>query len=357
MHHKGMNIEVADPAFRGRNQTQPVVSLPALSIVEGSKGSNLFQAKCSFCEFFLFFTFLCHSYNLPMQTWTIQRLLNWITEHFTEKGIDSPRLSAELLLSNVLAMERIELYTQFDKPVAKEQLDRLHDLVKRAGQNEPICYLTGKTEFYSLQLEVSPDCMIPRPETELLVERAIEFLRRRIGPQFVYDLCTGCGCIAVAIAKNFADARIIATDISDASLNVAAKNIEKYQLKDRITILCGDLFEPLVPQLDVDKFDLIVCNPPYVSTAEYEKLDKGVKDYEPRLALFAGDDGLDVYRKIIHKVDRFLRPDGALMLEIGYAQGPVIKELLEQAGAFAQIKIEKDFRDNDRIATALRTSA
>ena len=312
---------------------------------------------CTLSEPFLFFTFLCTKYNLTMQTWTIQKLLNWITEHFTDNGIDSPRLSAELLLSHVLTMERIELYTRFDKPVAKDQLDKLHDLVKRAGQHEPISYLTGRAEFYSLQLEVCPDCMIPRPETELLVERAIEFLRRRTGPQFICDLCTGCGCIAVAIAKNFADAKIFATDICDAALNVAAKNVKKYQLKDRITLLCGDLFEPVVPQLDVEKFDLIVCNPPYVSAAEFEKLDKGVKDDEPKLALFAGNDGLDVYHRIIDKADRFLRPDGALILEIGYAQGRAIKGLLEQAGAFAEIKIEKDFHDNDRIATALRTSA
>jgi len=280
-----------------------------------------------------------------------------MTKHFTDKGIDSPRLSAELLLSHVLAMERIELYTRFDKPVAKEQLDRLHDLVKRAGQNEPICYLTGKTEFYSLQLEVSPACMIPRPETELVVERAIEFLRRSTGTQFVCDLCTGSGCIAVAIAKNFADAKIIATDISDAALNVAAKNIGKFQLKDRITLLSGDLFEPLVPRLDVDKFDLIVCNPPYVSAAEYEKLDKSVKDYEPKLALFAGDDGLDIYRRIIDKAGKFLKSDAALMLETGFKQGKAVKELLEQSGAFADIEVEKDFNDNDRIVTALRTSS
>ena len=280
-----------------------------------------------------------------------------MTEYFTEKGIDAPRLSAELLLSHVLTMERIELYTQFDKLVAKDQLNRFHDLVKRAGQHEPIAYLTGKTEFYSLQLEVCSDCMIPRPETELLVERSIEFLRTRTGPQFVCDLCTGCGCIAVAIAKNYAGAKIIATDICDAALNVAARNIERYKLKDRITLLSGDLFEPLVPHLDVDKFDLIVCNPPYVSADEYEKLEKNVKDYEPKLALFAGIDGLDVYRRIIEKADRFLKSDAALMLEIGYAQGRAVKELLEQSGAFAEIKIEKDFHDNDRIVTALRTSS
>ena len=168
-----------------------------------------FQTHC-LSKLFLAFTFLCPGYNLAMQTWTIQKLLNWITEYLTSKGIDSPRLSAELLLSDVLAMKRIELYTQFDKAVARQQLDSLHDLVKRAGQNEPIAYLVGKTEFYSLEINVTPDCMIPRPETELLVERAIEFLRIRPGTQYVCDLCTGCGCIAVAIAKNYPDARIIA---------------------------------------------------------------------------------------------------------------------------------------------------
>jgi len=312
-----------------------------------------------------------------MQDWSIQKLLIWVTEHLTNKGIDSPRLSAELLLSYVLGLKRIELYTNFDKHVSKQQLDKLHDLVKRAGQHDPIAYLISKTEFYSLQLEVSPDCMIPRPETELLVERAVEFLRTRpvrnsvknkmtqkeeisnggrIGTQFVCDLCTGCGCIAVAIAKNFPSARIIATDISASALDVAAQNIEKHNLKEKITLLRGDLFDALVPQLDVDKFDLIVCNPPYVSAAEYEKLNKNIKDYEPRLALYAGEDGLDIYRRLIEKVDEFLKPDAALMLEIGYDQGPAVKELLEQTDAFTEIKIEKDFHDNNRIVTARKMS-
>ena len=311
-----------------------------------------FQASCTLRLFFLFFTFHRCIYNLAMQNWTIQKLLNWVTEYLTGKHIDSPRLAAELLLSYVLEMKRIELYMYFDKPVEKEQLNLLHDLVKRAGQDEPIAYLTGKTEFYSIELNITPDCLIPRPETELLVERAIEFLRKRSGRQSVLDLCTGCGCIAVAIAKNFADADIIATDISDAALKIASENIEKHRLKDRIKLFCGDLFDPIVPGLDAAKFDLIVCNPPYVSASEFEKLDKNVKDYEPRLALFAGVDGLDIYRRIIEKVGAFLKPDAALMLEIGYSQGQAVKELLEQTGCFAKITIEKDFHNNDRIAIA-----
>ena len=287
-----------------------------------------------------------------METWTITKLLNWVTQFLTDNGIESPRLSAELLLSHVLGLKRIELYTQYNKAVEKQELDKLRELVRRAGQHEPIAYLVGKTEFYSMELNVTPDCMIPRPETELLVQRAIEFLRTRNGPQYVCDLCTGSGCIAVAIAKNFPNAKIIATDICDTALAVAATNVEKHNLQDKITLLSGDLFDPIIPQLDVGKFDLIVCNPPYVSSGEYEKLDKNVRDYEPRLALFAGDDGLDIYRRIIEKVDSFLKPDAALILEIGYAQGHAITELLKQTGVFAGIKIERDFHNNDRIVTA-----
>jgi release factor glutamine methyltransferase len=311
-----------------------------------------------------------------MQTWTIQKLLNWIAAYFTEKGIDGPRLSAELLLSHVLSLKRIELYTLFDKPVDQQQLHTLHALTKRAGQDEPVAYLTGKTEFYSIELDITPDCLIPRPETELLVERAIEFLRARAaeGPgigdalesgrlcnnsgapaQFVCDLCTGSGCIAVAIAKNFPGARIIATDISAAALEVAASNVEKHQLKERISLLQGDLFDPLIRQLDTTGFDLIVCNPPYVSAAEFEALDRNVKDYEPKVALFAGDDGLDIYRRIIEKADFFLKPAAALMLEIGYAQGPALRDLLERTNTFAEINIEKDFHNNDRVVTAIKT--
>ena len=291
-----------------------------------------------------------------MQTWTIQKLLNWVTEYLTSKGIESPRLSSELLLSNVLELKRIDLYTQFDKQVPQDQLDKLHELVKCAGLYEPVAYLTGKTEFYSLELDITSDCMIPRPETELLVQRAIEFLRTRSGVQYVCDLCTGSGCIAVAIAKNFPDARITATDISAAALEVADRNIEKHRLKEQVRLLCGDLFEPVIQQLDVSQFDLIVCNPPYVSTSEYENLDKNIKDYEPQSALLAGEDGMDVYQKIVEKVDDFLKPGAALMLEIGYAQGPTVRELLEQTGTFGEIKIEKDFHDNDRIVIAKKVS-
>ncbi len=291
-----------------------------------------------------------------MTQWTIQKLLTWITEYLTTNGVDAPRLSGELLLSHVLGMTRIELYTQFNKVVDKTDLDALHALVKRAGQQEPVAYLVGRTEFYSIELEVDAHCLIPRPETELLVQKAIEFLRTCEGTQHVCDLCTGSGCIAVAIAKNFSEGKVTATDICDAALAVAARNVEKHELAERVQLLCGDLFEPLVPHLDVTQWDLIVCNPPYVSAAEYEALEKNVKDYEPQLALRAGEDGLDVYRRIAVQIDQYLKPDGLLLLEIGYAQGPAVRELLEATELFAEIAVEKDDHNNDRVVTARRAA-
>jgi release factor glutamine methyltransferase len=292
-----------------------------------------------------------------MESWTIQKLLNWVTEYFTGKGVDSPRLSAEWLLCYVLGLKRIELYTQFSKVVSQEQLSQLHELVKRAGAHEPIAYITGKKEFYSLEFEITKDCLIPRPETELLVERAIEFLRTRNNEQNVCDLCTGSGCVAVAIARNFANCRIVATDISDAALAVAEKNVAKHGLMNRIKLLQGDLFEPVIAGLGPAKFDLIISNPPYVSEHEYEKLAPNVKYFEPKSALAAGPDGLDIIRKIIKEAHQHLMPSGTLMLEIGNEQGPSVLTLLENAGYFDTVKIEKDYSNLDRLAIAVTTSA
>ena len=265
--------------------------------------------------------------------------MDWVSGYLGEKGVDSPRLSAELLLCNVLGLERIQLYTLYDRVVQPPQLAQLRALVKRAGEHEPIAYLVGRCEFYSLPLTITPDCLIPRPETEHLVEKAVHFLRERKDAQLVLDLCTGSGCIAAAIAKNVENAHIVATDISDAALKAAAANIEKLKLTEQVQILCGDLFDPIIEGLDEARFDLIVSNPPYVSEAEYAALDKNVKEYEPTGALLAGADGLDVYKRIAEKVDDFLKSDGALMMEIGYAQGKAIRELLENIGTFKTIVI------------------
>jgi release factor glutamine methyltransferase len=286
------------------------------------------------------------------EEWTIQKLLTWITDYLTQRQVDAPRLSAELLLSTVLGLRRIDLYVQFSRVAEKEQLARLRDLTKRAGLHEPVAYLVGKTEFYSLEIEVTKDCLIPRPETELLVQRTIEFLRAREGPQYVCDLCTGSGCIAVAIAKNFPNAKVVGADISAAALAVAARNVAKHGLDERVKLYSGDLFDALVPHVDVTSFDVVASNPPYVSDADYEKLDKNVKDYEPRQALLAGPEGLDVYKRIFEKTDPFLKSGGGLFLEIAYNQGQTVPRLLEQTGLFTDIKAEKDPHANDRLVTA-----
>lgn len=287
-----------------------------------------------------------------MEVWTIQKLLGWITDYLTKNQVDAPRLSAELILCHILGFQRIELYTLHDHVVQQPQLGQLHALVKRAAEHEPIAYLVGRCEFYSLSLKVTRDCLIPRPETERLVEKAIDFLRKRHGPQSVLDLCTGSGCIAAAVAKNCTESRVLATDISDAALAVAAENIKKHNLDQQVTLLCGDLFDPIVEGLDQGRFDLIISNPPYVSDSEYDKLTPNVKDHEPRAALYGGPDGLDLYKRIIEKCGDFLKPDGALMLEIGYAQGPTVKELAEKTGLFADIAVFKDLSQNDRIVIA-----
>jgi len=288
-----------------------------------------------------------------METWTIQKLLNWVTEYFKNKGVDSPRLSAELVLSHVLGLKRIELYTQFNKIVEQDKLTELRGLVKRTAEHVPIAYLTGKKEFYSLEFEITKDCLIPRPETEMLVERAIEFLRTRNDQQFICDLCTGCGCVAIAIARNFANCRVVATDISDVALEIAERNVTRHGLGGRLKLLKGDLFEPIIPGLGPAKFDLIVCNPPYVSEPEFEKLAKNVRDFEPKLALAAGPDGLDIIKRIIAESPQFLKPAAALMLEIGNTQGPAVLNLLENTGRFETITIEKDYNKLDRLAIAV----
>jgi len=289
---------------------------------------------------------------MTMEIWTIKKLLEWISGYFESNGVDSPRLSAELLLCHVLNLERIQLYTFYDRVVQTEQLAVLRALVKRGVEHEPIAYLVGRCEFYSLPLKITPDCLIPRPETEHLVERAIDFLRERPSPHYMLDLCTGSGCIAAAIARNVKDIQVIATDICGNALKVAAENIHRHKLDEKVRLLCGDLFDAIIEGVDETQFDLIVSNPPYVSDDEYEKLEHNVKKYEPKLALLAGVDGLDIYQRILEKVNDFLRPDGALIMEIGYAQGPAIKRMLEETGIFKEIRIEKDFANNDRIAIA-----
>ena len=290
-----------------------------------------------------------------MTQWTIKALLDWITPFLAQKGVESPRLSAELLVGHVLDKPRLELYTDFDTVVSENKLKTLHDLVKRAAEHEPIATLVGYTEFYSLRIHVNGDCLIPRPETEQLVQQAIEVLRQKRGPLCVLDLCTGSGCIAVAIAQNHPDVTLTATDISEAALAVAAGNIRSHGLAERITLLCGDLFDPLAALRQANGFDLIVCNPPYIPTDVIETLDRNVRDYDPRMALDGGKSGLDIIGRIVRQGPDYLKTGATLLMEIGYDQGAAVRQLIETSGSFDHAYIEKDLQGHDRILKTVRS--
>jgi release factor glutamine methyltransferase len=290
--------------------------------------------------------------------WTIKNLLDWLVPYFDQHQLDSPRLMAEILLSHVLNMQRIELYTRFDEVVKPVLLKELRVLVKRASSHEPIQYLTGRAWFYSLPLTVNSSVLIPRPETEMLVEKAVDYLRGCDKVCQVLDLCTGSACVPIAAAKNTKDTFFTATDISEDALAVADVNVNAHDLSDRIRLLKGDVFGAVVEGLDeVVKFDLITANPPYVTTCEYENLDENVKNHEPAHALAGGEDGLDVYRKIASDIGEFLNPDSAVILETSPVTGESVVELLNSTGFFAEIKLEKDRSGEDRLIVARSKSS
>lgn len=290
------------------------------------------------------------------QPWTVKRLLEWTAGFFARKQIDPPRLSAELLLAHVLEMPRIRLYTDYERVLSQEQLDVYRPLVQRAGEHEPIAYLTGKAHFFNLEFEVNRDVLIPRPDTETIVENVLQLARRETGFESprVLDLCTGSGCIAAAIAHHLKPATVVATDISAAAINIARRNIEKLNLQDRVTIELGDLYEPLTRIVDAQPFDLIVSNPPYIPSDEIPKLDRSVKDYEPHTALDGGADGMDFHRRIMQGAKERLRPGGHLFLEIMFDQGPRALELAQKYDFLTSARIIKDYGGNARVVASTR---
>jgi release factor glutamine methyltransferase len=290
-------------------------------------------------------------------TWTVRRLLEWTAPFFTRKGVDSPRLSAELLLAHVLSIPRIKLYTDYERPLDAKQLSAYRDLVRRASEEEPVAYLTGRAHFFNLEFEVSRDVLIPRPDTETLVENVIQLLRKEPGfenPR-ILDLCTGSGCIAAAIAHNVKDATVTATDISAAAVAMAKKNVERLGLSGRVTIEQGDLFAPLQSLVDRQPFHLIVANPPYIPTAQIPQLDRSVREYEPLAALDGGLDGLAIHRRIFADAPAHLLPGGRMYLEIAFDQADLARQVAGEHADFSEIRILKDQAGNDRVLAAKRT--
>lgn len=289
--------------------------------------------------------------------WTVERILAWTRGFFERKKIDAPRLCAELLVAHVLAVPRIKLYTDFQRVLDDTQLTRLRDLVKRAGEEEPIAYLTGTTHFFNCELHVSRDVLIPRPDTETLVEQAMQLFRNVIGFESarVLDLCTGSGAVAVAIAKHAKSSQVVATDISEPALAVARQNAETNGVADRMTILQGDLFDALAGIVDPSPFDLIVANPPYIATNQMAGLPRNVRDYEPHLALDGGPDGLVPHRKILEAASgHWLRQGGRVMLEIAFDQHETALAMAADYPAFTDAKIIRDYAGNPRVLVATK---
>lgn len=290
------------------------------------------------------------------EVWSVRRVLEWTAGFFVRKAVDAPRLSAELLLAHVLGVPRIKLYMDYERPLSDRELTSCRALVKRAGEHEPIAYLTGRAHFFNLELEIEPGVLIPRPDTETLVENVLQMARHTVGMDSprVLDLCTGSGCIALAIAQNLKSANVIASDISDKAAALAQRNAERLGLAERVRVLKGDLFEPLSQLVDVQPFDLIVSNPPYIPAAQIPQLDRNVRDYEPLAALDGGLDGLTIHRRILAEAPQRVVSGGRIYLEIAFDQGELARQLMAEHHAFEEVKILKDYSGRDRVVTGRR---
>ncbi|HSN15829.1 MAG TPA: peptide chain release factor N(5)-glutamine methyltransferase [Anaeromyxobacteraceae bacterium] len=278
------------------------------------------------------------------EAWTPLKLLAWSQEWFSRKGVDAPRLTGELLLSHALRCERVRLYLDFDKPLGEAELAAFRELVKRRAEGEPTAYLVGRREFYGRPFRVSPAVLVPRPETELVVEAALAALPE--GGRAL-DLCTGSGAIGVSLALERKGARVVATDLSPAALAVARENAAA--LGAEVELLEGDLFAPVPAGAP---FDVIVSNPPYVPSGELPGLSREVRR-EPALALDGGADGLALLRRIVAEAPRHLAPGGALVLEMHESHAEPLPRLCLEAG-FAGAEPRKDLAGLWRFVVARR---
>lgn len=276
---------------------------------------------------------------------TIQRS----TEFLTKKGVDSPRLQVELLLAHVLKLPRLHLYLNFERVLTPDELEIVRGHVKRRGAREPLQHIIGSTSFCGFEIAVNPDVLIPRPETELLAELACQFLSTcNLQPATVLDFGTGSGCLAITLALKCAGASIVALDVSPAALAVARANATR--LGAVVEFFESDGFNQLSAEAE---FDLIVANPPYIASLEIASLDPEVRDFDPRLALDGGADGLDFYRRLAREAARFLKPQGKLMLELGDGQAASTTDLLKTHKWVVE-PVVRDYAGRERILVAAK---
>ena len=283
---------------------------------------------------------------------TVLEAIQKSTEFLGKKNVESPRLQTELLLAHLLKMPRMKLYLNFDRVLTLPETDALRELIKRRGQREPLQHITGATSFCGYEIAVNRHVLVPRPETEMLAEARLAIFSATCNrqPATVLDFCTGSGCIAIAIAAKCSNAKITATDISAAALALAKENAVKNQVAERIGFLPGDGFAALAAGV---RFDLIVSNPPYIPSAEIETLEPEVRDFDPRLALDGGADGLDFYRRLAAEAKTFLKPDGKIMLEFGDGQADAIKKIFESEKWIVEA-VKEDYSQRARILVARR---
>ena len=294
--------------------------------------------------------------NQPRSTdpeWTIIKLLKWTTSYFESRDIDGPRIEAEILLAHVLQLQRIDLYLRYDEPLSSNELSRFKDLIKRRINREPVAYIVGSKEFWSMDFIVTKDVLIPRPETEFLVETAINLLPQDsafnpiLTPKRILELGTGSGAVVLALASMRPCHLFFASDRRTATVRLAKQNERHHGFESRVSFICADWFGPFKDKLPV--FDMIVSNPPYVPSRVIGKLQPEIVKHEPISALDGGEDGLLCLRHIINNAHLYLQQKGHLLLEIGHDQRDGVQKIVDQCAKYENVVYTKDYSGYDRI--------
>lgn len=281
------------------------------------------------------------------KNWRIKDLLLWTTRYLADRGMQEARLEAEILLAHALDKDRVYLYANYEKPINQDERDVYRSYIKRRVAGEPAAYIVGKQEFMSLAFKVSPDVLIPRPDTEIMVETVLN-LAEQNEIQRICDVGTGSGAIAISLAAYLQPAAVFAVDISAPALAIARQNADRHQVQ--VDFRHGDLLEPMEGEAPLD---MIVANLPYVTSQQIQDLDPGVKDYEPQLALLASGDGLDIYRRMIPQAFQCLRPGGYLLIEIDPRQSEASQQMFHE---FTGVRIFQDGAGRDRLVLGRRST-
>lgn len=284
---------------------------------------------------------------MTTEIWTPLKLINWTRNFFQTKGIEEPRLEAELLLARALGWKRIDLYTRFEEPVPPEKLAIFRDFVRRRAAREPAQYILGQTDFCGLVFKTDKRALVPRPETEIIVELAAKAAATIDAPLLV-DIGTGSGVLAVSAAVKVPKARVVACDVSADALTLARENAERHKVSDRIEFRHGDFADALSSL--AGQVHVAMANPPYVSEKEFVKLAPEVRDHEPRQALVAGPSGTEVETRVVQFAPTLLAPGGELLMEIGASQSEAVRTLVAKVDALELVGFERDFAQIERVA-------